>query len=269
MSGIGTDLLNSITGNVEPAYIVVHDFRTTNAAEDAGDTIFTATAAAAALSKGGDTAPGKSVSIIPVPPPVVASNEYWAVDKIFRVQYNPSELQIYSSSSVESVSGVTPNEEGETNTVAEAPLGGKMELSVTLWFDKMSAATSFMLEKNIMPTSVSGVTNIAKTFMKEDSVQDEVEGFVAALRNPHTQVLTLHWADFSFTGVLINVSAQYRMFSASGLPVRATVSLRVRQEAGGANTQRWMDDFETAFANDQSSLVRPEQKVSNLLNLGL
>jgi hypothetical protein len=244
-----SDLGKSITGNIEPAYITVHDYR------------------AAAEQNTVTMAPSSAFTQLETPIlPKVSELGGAYVPKLFRVQYNPAELEIYSSAPYVSERDLRSG--GKTPAAAtSSPDGGKMELSATLLFDKMSVATSFMLEKNIMPTSVSGITNAVKMFMKEESVQKEVEGFIGALRNPYTQIVTFHWADFSFTGAIISISAQYTMFSTSGLPVRAKVSLRVRQYAG-ASDSGWLNDFETAFGNDSSSLVAPEQKASNLLNLG-
>jgi hypothetical protein len=157
------------------------------------------------------------------------------------------------------------------NITVEAPLAGNMELSATLWFDKMSNENSFMLEKELLPTSVSGLKDKASMLAeaKEESVQLEVEGFIAALRNPYTRFVTLHWADFSFTGSISSIVATYTMFSMSGLPVRAKVSIRLRQEIGSKSVEAWQDDFDTAFGGDQSNLVRAEQRVSNILNFHL
>jgi hypothetical protein len=242
-----SDLGKSVTGNIESAYILVRDYR----AAAAATTGFDAAATAAALEQPA-----------PAAPQVSALGETFK-KKLFRVQYNPAELEIYSVAPEVSQSDL--NSDG--GALVSSPQGGKMELSATLWFDKMSAATSFMLEKNIAPTSVSGLTNAAKTFMKEESVQQEVEGFIAALRNPYTQNISFYWSYFSFSGAIISISAQYVMFSASGLPVRAKVALRVRQYAG-ESSDAWDKDFETAFGNDRSSLVAPEQAASNILNLG-
>jgi hypothetical protein len=247
------DLGKSITGNIEPAYILVHDYRAAAAAESG----FSASAAATALGQSALSQAGA-----PAAPSISDLGEDYT-PKLFRVQYNPAELEVYSMTPEVSKRDTRPN----GGTVTRSPLGGKMELSATLWFDKMSAATSFMLEKNIAPTSVSGLTNAVKTFMKEESVQQEVEGFIAALRNPYTQNISFYWSYFSFSGILTSISAQYVMFSTSGLPVRAKVALRVRQYAGESDNA-WPKDFETAFGNDKSSLVAPEQRASNILNLG-
>ncbi|MDR2132019.1 MAG: hypothetical protein LBP30_01595 [Clostridiales Family XIII bacterium] len=251
--GIKDDLKSSILGSTEPAYIVVHDFRKSAAFIGEG----------AAYSVSGMTARALSGAGADV-------ESFESQDKVFRVQYNPSELEFYASAPQERVRDLRRRGSDENRVVQDSPLPGKVEMSMSLWFDKMSQASSFALEKSLAPTSVTGVTNIAKSFMKEETVRDEVEGFIAALRNRHTQWITLHWADITFSGVLFSVSAQYTMFSMSGLPVRARVSIRVRQEANERDMADWVErDFEAAFGGEQSNLVLPEQRASNLLNLGL
>jgi hypothetical protein len=260
MPDIQKEALRNLTGSVEPAYIVVHDARASAAA-------LSNPAVAAAISAALEPPPG-SVPGAPGAsgdqnlPTVLLS----AVEKRFCLQYNPAELQIYASSITESRQDARVDPKGASKTLLESPTGGSLELAATLWFDKMTAARSFMLEKNLMPTSASGLTNLMQ-IGNEESVQLEVEGFIAALRNQWTRCVTLYWADFFFTGVLTSVFAEYTMFSTSGAPVRAKIDIRIRQEAG-AQADRWIQEFDTAFANDQSNLVRPEQTVGNVLNLG-
>jgi hypothetical protein len=192
-----------------------------------------------------------------------------SVDKIFRVQYNPSELEVNAIAPVkEKKDARAEGSNAASGSIAEAPVAGKLELSATLWFDKMKPANAFMMGKDM--SLAGGVRGAVNMLQDEDSVQTEVEGFIAVMRNPLTQIITLHWADFSFTGALISVSAQYTMFSISGLPVRAKVSIRVRQETNEEHMQGFFADFDEAFSGDQSSLVLPEQSAfTSLLNLKL
>jgi hypothetical protein len=249
--GVG-DFKDSVTGNIEPAYVVVHDYR----------------AAVAEGAASGEEPLDVFASLIKESPPSLdmSGGASGPKKKIFRVQYNPSELEVTSNAAVESQSDLLKGD--AFMNISGSHRSGNMGLSVKLWFDKMSAGSSFMMEKNVAPTSASGLTNIIRTAAREESVQKEVEGFIAALRSPYTRIITFHWADFIFTGSLTGVSAEYVMFSTSGLPVRARVTLNVKQEAGGADMQGWIKDFDTAFENDSSSLVPVAQRASNLLNMG-
>lgn len=245
----GKDLLSSLTGNVESAYITVHDFRSAGA-PDLPDPA----KIRQALTEG-----------------TGAFQMENAKNKRFRVQFNPSELQVYATSDpIEKLSAQQREGEGQREAVVDSPVSGRLELSVSLIFDHMNVSTSFMMEKNLLPVSASGITNLVTLGMdKQFTVQTEVEGFIAALRNLYTQQATFEWSDFTFTGALLYVGAQYTMFSTNGTPVRAKVSLRLRQEKNGRHLDKWFEDYEKAFGGDKSNLVRPEQYVGNLLNLGL
>jgi hypothetical protein len=246
---IGKDAWNSLTGNIESAYIVVHDYR--KAAARAADVASPGGIDAIVVSGGGGSGP---------------------VDKYFRVQYNPSELEVNASAPTKDkkdtrAADAASDASAASTTVKDVPVAGKLELSAVLWFDKMKPATSFMMGKD---TSLfGGIRGAGNLLQDEDSVQTEVEGFIAIMRNPRTQIVTFYWADFSFTGSLINVGAQYTMFSSSGRPVRAKVSIRVRQEVDKRYAAGFFNDFETAFSGSQSNLTQPEQKVSSLFNLNL
>jgi hypothetical protein len=252
MDLVGGDLIAD--NLIERAYLVLHDAR---AYKRSGGGVSPASVSGA-LAGGAAAAGAQS-----------APTKY--DDKIFRLQYNPAELEVYASALPESAQDLRKAQNGESRVRTETPLGASLELSVNLWFDKMSPMSSFMLEKNLLPASASAIGNIAGAIKGkgEESVQKEVEGFIAALRNIWTRNVTLHWADFSFSGVLNSIFAEYTMFSTSGRPVRAKAAIRIRQHANAQSVQAWRDDFEAAFGNDQSSLVRPEQNVSNLLNVGL
>ncbi|MDR1605109.1 MAG: hypothetical protein LBS10_10060 [Gracilibacteraceae bacterium] len=241
------DLKATLLGRVESAYLVVRDSR---AAGSPAAPPSSPAAITTALAGGAAAAAGAG-----------------AEDRYFHVQYNPQELQIYSSAAILKKLDITGSE--QTNT--DNPASGHMELSVTLFFDKMDPAKAFSLEKPILPTVSSALkaAGTAAGLTKDQAaggVQAEVEGFIAALRNSKTRRLTFYWADFSFGGILMSVGAEYTMFAGDGTPVRAKVTLRVRQNAGDPEGAEWKKNFTTAFADDQSSLVRPEQRFSSMLN---
>lgn len=66
-----------------------------------------------------------------------------------------------------------------------------------------------------------------RTLYEDDSVQQEVEGFLATARDPFTRFIIFQWKEIQFQGILTSVSAQYQMFSSLGNPVRASVELSI------------------------------------------
>lgn len=195
--------------------------------------------------------------------------------KTFDVQFNPSEMQIYASCSPDSKSDTAPGQNrNSAGVVVDTPTGASFELTVTLFFDAVFPADSFMWEKyaNTLTSPVSAQnikTVAAMATHKVYSVQPQVEGLIAALRDKNTNTVTFFYGGFNFTGNVRHVVAKYTMFSASGRPVRAEVTLRIRQKYDCFDPNNsWRSAYESAFIKDKgdTSLVKPDQKGGSLIN---
>ncbi|MCL1806965.1 MAG: hypothetical protein FWG31_04610 [Oscillospiraceae bacterium] len=238
-------VVGNLLGNIESAYVTVHDFRAAGTMPDLS---------VANIAHALDGKP-------PLP------DLKGAVKKNFRVQFNPSEIQLNTATEQYSKMDAQNKALVDKNVIPSAA-----ELTTALYFDHMVVADSFMMDKPMLGLSVSSVTNIAMSVLggvKDHSVQKEVEGFIAAIQNPLTRTVTFHWTDFTFTGSLSSVDAQYTMFSNLGRPVRAKVTIRIRQQMSKSTLDCWEADFEKAFKGTATNLVRTEQKFGNLLNIGL
>lgn len=263
--GIGQQALASLTGNVETALLIIHDYRQKAAELSSGvtgglsvtETLSTLNqsrirATAAALATGS-------------PPTYPGSN-----DRTLQVQFNPSELTLNASAVPQSQQDGTT---GRSRTMAVED--AKLALTVLLYFDDMQTYDAFMWDKFTAGLTAQGVANIAKMGMEAvgkqtvHSVQGQVEALVAALRNPYTRAISFRWADFTFIGQLNTVRANYTMFSTSGRPIRAQVLLRIQHEMDPQMLNGWYSSFDKAFGGDTSNLVKVEQNVGNLLNLNL
>ena len=263
--GIGSDLVSSITGNVESAYLVIKDYRTAGSqlAAAPGSSL---AQAASVIAQRAQTALAQGSG--------GASAGDGGTDKRFQVQFNPSELQVYAINEVihKSSAVVSGQERPQTS---DAVLKPRVDLNVPLIFDQMNLYDSFMADKFTSGLgSAQTVSNIASAVGtakgKVWSVQPQVEGLIAALRNPFTRNVGFYWSTFSFVGQLINVRSQYTMFSTSGRPVRARVLLQIRQELDPDKLLGWYNDFQSLFSGGAAaSLVRTEQGFANLLNIGL
>lgn len=268
MAGIGQQALDSLTGNVETAMIVIHDYRD-EAAKKARNashvgrklsmkselnrqSVLRAKSTAAALKGERVSYPGSQ-------------------DRTLNVQFNPSTLTLNASAVPRSKKDATS---GASRTMAVED--ARLNLTVQLYFDDMDTYDAFMWDKFTLGLSAQTAANAVKlgkdVFTDQKtvhSVQSRVEAFIAALRNPYTRTISFRWADFVFIGTLNTVRAQYTMFSPSGRPIRAKVLLRIQHEMRPAMLQTWYDSFEAAFGGDTANLVKVEQSVSNLLNLPL
>lgn len=263
--GIGQQALASLTGNIETALLVIHDYRERAAQMNSGVTGGLSTAETLSTinqSRIRETA----AALTDGSPPTYPGSR----DRTLRVQFNPSELTLNASAVPKSEQDGTT---GRSRTMAVED--AKLNLTVVLYFDDMQTYDAFMWDKFTAGLTAQGVSNLVKMGKEAvgkgeiHSVQGQVEALVAALRNPYTRSISFRWADFVFIGQLNTVRANYTMFSPSGRPIRAQVLLRIQHEMDPVVLQGWYDSFEEAFGGDTSNLVKTEQDIGNLLNLGL
>ena len=268
---IGQQAKASITGSIETALLVIHDYRGHAANAGSGNT-----GSGGALSKVKSlTEKGQSSRSITAATETALDtgsppNYPKSTDRTLRVQFNPSELLLNASAVPRSEQDSTT---GRSRTMAvEDP---KLTLSVTLYFDDMQTYDAFMWDKFTAGLTAQGVSNLVKLGKdaagksETHSVQGQVEALVAALRNPYTRSISFRWADFTFIGQLNTVMAGYTMFSPSGRPIRAQVYLRIQHEMDPKMLSGWYGSFDRAFGGETSNLVKVEQTTENLLNLSL
>ena len=263
--GIGQQALASLTGNVETALLVIHDYRQKVAQMNSGVTGGLSTAEA--MSSLNDSRIRATVAALETgTPPTYPGSQ----DRMLHVQFNPSELTLNASAVPQSQQDGTT---GRSRTMAVED--AKLALTVMLYFDDMDTYDAFMWDKFTAGMTAQGAANLAKMGMelgggqKVHSIQGQVEALVAALRNPYTRLISFRWADFTFIGQLNTVRANYTMFSTSGRPIRAQVLLRLQHEMDPNMLSGWYSSFEKAFGGDTSNLVKTEQNMGNLLNLSL
>lgn len=269
---IGTDLLNSVLGNTESAYLVVEDSRSQckpkkkdplsklfgSVASAVGDAV---SAATDAVNSATSAVLGGGTSELPT--------TRGATKKYFKVQFNPSELTLNGMLERAVRQDAQAGESGK-RTATDAVQRPTITMTVRLYFDDVCQSDAFMGEKFTSGLSMQTVVNAVSMLSgKVYTVQPQVEALIAALRNNYTRAITFYWGKFSFSGQLSNVGAQYTMFSTSGRPVRAVVTLRIYQELDPEKIAPWYTDFTSAFKGGGLSLTGAAQKVGNLLNLNL
>lgn len=269
---------NDIIGNIETAYLIVYDYReAAQKAAGAGAEAAQQFTSMIANRAGGTSLSARTQALIATQAARLSNSAQAqamqgaeAIERKLKVQFNPSEIQVYSTSYPQQQANAMGS---KTQSVSNAVNKGRMEMTVQLYFDDVNLADSFMWEKFTSGISTQTVNNLAtgvdKAHGKVWSVQPQVEGLISALRNPHTRSVAFHWADFVFTGQVVAVMAQYTMFSTSGRPVRAQVVLRLRHEMNDARLSAWYKDFDTAFGkNSVNKLAGVGQKIGNLVNTG-
>lgn len=248
------DTISSLTGNVESAYIIIKDYRKGGGPGGGG---------AGALAQ---KALGGKVNDL-------VSSVLGGADKRLRVQFNPNELQLHATSLPFVKSNAMKDKKEGQKSISDSPFSPTIELSTTLMFDQVNVYDAFMGEKFTGGGSMATARNIASAIGqiagKTWTVQTEVEGLIAAIRNQYTRNVTFQWANFSFSGQLASIAAKYTMFSVSGRPIRAQVKLRIRQELDPSLVEGWYDDFAASFKNSKLSLEKAGQKAGNIFNLNL
>ena len=260
-ANIANGALNTLTGNIESAQLIIHDYRDIAARSKAGSKALPSATMLAALNN--ERIAATKAALDSGTAPSYPNSQ----DKTFKVQFNPSELTLNASAVPYCMPDAT-NDKARAISVEDP----KLLLSVVLHFDAMDPYDSFMAEKFTSGLSAKGIANIAKIGMDigdtkdKPSVRPQVEALVAALRNPYTRTISFRWADFSFIGQLTAVQARYTMFSTSGRPVRAQVLLRLHHEMDPVMLHNWYQNYEKIFKGDKNSLTSAGQYVGNLLN---
>jgi hypothetical protein len=179
----------------------------------------------------------------------------------YMVQFNPKELILNANQPISQISTANGSEKGKSkseNTAHEPP---RVSLSATIFFDRVNLADTFVCERfSLSPAALATnvATGIGKLAGVEWTVQPQVEGFLAALRNPYTRTVTFTWKDFTFDGVLSHLSAEYTMFSTGGRPVRAKIRMKLLSDRTKATNDRWKRDFDGGFGKSNRNLVAPK-----------
>lgn len=250
-----SDIASAAKGGVQKALLVIHK---TDAAEIDSSEVAAATADAlfeAASGLGATSAALKGAGM---------------QASVLQVQYNPASLSIQANAAPIPFTYLQQNiDSGIPNQSPRPPM---VVLSVELVFDAMNPKDAFMAEK--FSPSIGGAISSAAGLLQAKkggyTVQPQTDGLVAALMRPGTRVVTFRWADMAFTGQLIEVQAEYTMFSVSGKPIRSKVSMNIAQQVeSDADIQYWDDVLDDFFAQaGEMGGKGADQTLGNLLNLG-
>lgn len=257
--GILSQAASDLTGKIETAYLVVHDYRSIKEKKQLQMT--SPNQSGVSLM---DAAKANAIMDDPTGPGLSAADR-----KIFRVQFNPSQIHLYTAAPAHTISNVTKSGNQQNTDTNNQP---RIEMTLPLVFDAMNPADSFMLDKFTAGVSAQQIVNITSAAKgKVYSVQPQMEGLVAILRNPFTRQVTFHWGDFEFFGQVRQIMANYTMFSVTGRPVRGQITLRITQRANkSSDLASWTESFQKAFGGSGAgSFVRDGQRTSNLLNFNV
>ena len=191
--------------------------------------------------------------------------------KQYVVRFNPSELSLSASGGENAgIKVLKTSLDGSAITTGYVDMDASIDLNVRLIIDDMDVEDCFMNE--IVDAKGTAKKAVKAATKKKNSVQNQVEGFIAALRSPYTRRITFIWGKMSYKGVLNSVNAEYTMFSIQGRPVRAVVDLDIAcldEDISESNMGQWEDSFKKAFSTDKTNLESAGQNVGNLMNFNL
>lgn len=249
-------LSGSVLGSVQKALLVIH--KTPDAAQVRSDQV--ASEAANALR---EAAAGLRATS-------AAMKAAGLRTHVMQVQYNPASLSIQANA--EAIPFTYLQQNIDSGIPNQSPRPPMVVLSVELLFDAMNPKDAFMAEKFSVSSGgiVSSVAGGIQAVKGGYTVQPQTNGLIAALMRPDTRVVTFRWADMAFTGQLIEVQAEYTMFSVSGKPIRSKVSMNIAQQVeSSADIQYWDKAMDKMFdQKEEAGGKNKGQTLGNLLNLG-
>ncbi len=267
-------------GNIEKAIIVIEDNRAGHPVME--DSVALQAGGSAASLGFGDIVDGavSSVESTVMTAAQDAMSKMSGNNKTFYVQFNPSELTLSGfgggMSTKTDYSEGTKDPRDPSKGITFERVGARIAMNVNLIFDKVDPQDAFMADKlNTSTTAmVSGAAKAVKTATgrKDNSVQTEVEGFMAAIRSVYTRRITFYWGRLCYEGVLNRIAARYTMFNVNGQPIRAIVGLSLvcaDENVSSKSMGRWQQQYYEAFQGQSQSYVKAAQKVGNLLNFNL
>lgn len=128
----------------------------------------------------------------------------------FTVQYNPKELKLEDTASWK-----PSDEQGQDRPLLTYEKGEPAVLSFDLIFDS-----------TVENVSVQGAVDRLRSFLTASQSEEDSGG--QSKRPPH---VTFNWGGFSFDGVVEKVSASMLMFRPDGTPLRAKVSVTMKERS--------------------------------------
>lgn len=272
------DALGAAVGNPTQAIITIYDKRNPEK-ETIDETKLQGTQKRAlAVNSNMKTAALKNVK---VPKTISLANDaeknspdWRGAPKRIKVQFNPSEIMIEGQggglTQVSNFGAKTEKGSENQKALSYSKVQPRVSVNIPLVFDRENNTDCFSkLDLNL------SLTNIAKTAAsviknEEYTVQPQVEGFLAALYMEKTREVDFSWGTMSYTGILNQINVQYTMFSPSGNPVRAVVSISllcVDPSISGGDRGDWGEKFKTAFDNIDKKRNTLANKAKGIVNL--
>ena len=152
--------------------------------------------------------------------------------RIIALQFNPSEISFtaYGGNGGKIANLAEPPKADKEDSAhlaeTEKKEAARVEMTIPFIIDRTNNSDAFMSSTNQLSVSVSTVANLLKSRdSSKYTVQPYVEALVATIKNSRLRDIDFIWGDMYYRGIVNKVNASYTMFSTSGRPIRATVSV--------------------------------------------
>ncbi len=174
------------------------------------------------------------------------------------VQFNPSEYGISRSAQNEKNTKLGR----DTDDTAQTVKGGVTTLNLSLYFDTVSRVKTKSTVAGVgsaISSAMGGITLIdgSKKPSKAAAKIMELTTFDPELHTPPK--VQFVWGPLSFTGKVVSVSSNYTMFSPSGTPVKAQISLSIEGEETSKILKNSSNPFESPDRTKSRTLVQGDQ----------
>jgi hypothetical protein len=184
----------------------------------------------------------------------------------FKVQYNPTDIQLNASSSWQQLEQIGNETQLEFKSVSPR------KLSMTLLFDTTTnnEDVSKVFVNHLMDVFQlrTGLPDISRP-NADGGIVGQVVAAVSACGAPasgtadgqgkiekgRNQKISFYWGEFSFEGVLQSLDTKYMMFSKDGYPIRAEVKLVL---------QEFKHQWETKLGGTRPDVTVPQVKLVQL-----
>ena len=263
---VGT-FLNNMVGNVEKAIIRVvddkdGDFGGTIKLESDGEAVSQAlrgqmNTAYMSESFNRDT---QISSIKGLASKLSSNDNIFNQGKMFKVQFNPATLQLHATGGgISEVKNFAKSQQEQDKTgkdigVSYEALPFAVNMDVDLIFNKVEPNDAFIEIGQSLATFKGAYKTVANVIGKNASfsIQNEVEGLIAATRCFQTCLMSFNWGKLCYNGVLQNLSSNYTVFNPKGEPVAGTVHLSmilIDEYINEGSLGKWYKAYQEAFAD--------------------
>lgn len=187
---------------------------------------------------------------------------------LYMVQFNPSTIRFRAVGGGRFALATYGGSAGE-NGMNFKGLNSRVDMMMTLIMDAVDNKEAFGQDKLLLdPVDVAkaAAAAVATYSGKNYSVQQQVEGFHAAMRLTASTPISFVWGKTILKGELTRANSRYTMFSPTGKPIRAEMEITLTCMSD--SLMAWFLAYQREFGRTDPILTQKVgQTLSGVLNL--